>query len=113
MVSSIGVLGVPAVDLVQVHVVRAEAAQGVVDAGQDVLARQAPVVGPGSHDAAHLGGQHVVVAAGEDLAQQPAGDLLADALRVDVRGVEEVDARLGRPRHQRLGRLLVENPIAP
>jgi hypothetical protein len=37
MVSSIGVRGVPAVDLVQVDVVGAQPAQRGVDGGQDVL----------------------------------------------------------------------------
>ena len=59
--------------------VGAEPAQRVVDRGVDVLAGQAAVVDALAHREEHLGGQHVVVAAGEDLAQQPAGDLLAAA----------------------------------
>jgi hypothetical protein len=46
-VSSIGVSRVPAVDLVQVDVVHAQAAQAAVDLFEDRLARQPAHVGPG------------------------------------------------------------------
>src|SRR5262245_57397273 len=39
------------------------------------------------------------------------GDLLADAERVHVGGVEEVDARLGRPPRERRRLLLAERPL--
>ena len=53
------------------------------------------VVGVVAHLAVNLGGDDDLVAAGE-IAQRTAGDLLADAQRVDVGGVEEVDAQVKR-----------------
>src|SRR4051794_29441479 len=82
--------GVPAVDLVQVDVVGAEPPEAVVELPQDRLAGEPRAVGAGVHPAVHLGGQDDVVAVGE-VADRPAGDLLAGAVGVDVRGVEEGD----------------------
>ena len=80
---------VVAMDLVEVDPVGAEPAQAVVDLGDDPPAAVAPPVGLLAHRHVDLGGEHDVVA--------PAGDGLADDLfglsvRVDVRGVDEVDA---------------------
>jgi hypothetical protein len=86
---------VVAVDLVEVDVVRAEAAQRVVDLGHDRFARQAAAVGSQPHRMAQLGGDHHGVAVGEVL-ERAAEDLLAGAVGVHVRGVEEVDPRLHR-----------------
>ena len=55
---------VPAVDLVEVDVVGAEAAQAGVDLGHDRLARQAGAVGALVHAAVDLGGEHELVAVG-------------------------------------------------
>ena len=46
---------VPAMDLVEIDVVGAEAAQAVVDLTQDVLARKALTVRTGAHATAHFG----------------------------------------------------------
>src|SRR5205814_424833 len=85
---------VPAVDLVQVDVVGTEPAQRVVDGTEDVLARQALVVRAVPGRPVHLGRQHVVVATREQFAEQPPGDLFADAARVRVGCVEECDSLL-------------------
>jgi hypothetical protein len=58
------------VDLVEVDVVDAETPQRGVDGGQDVLAGQAAVVLPRTSRHVDLGGEHVVVPAGEHLGQQ-------------------------------------------
>ena len=84
---------VPAVDLIQVDVVHAEAAQAIVNAGEDGLAREAAAVrrlAPGVID---LGGHHDLVAASQ-LLERAAGELLAGAVGVAVGRVEEVDAQL-------------------
>jgi hypothetical protein len=86
---------VPAVDLVEVDVVHAQAAKAVVDLGHDRSAGQAAAVGALMHLAVDLGGDHHLVAPGE-VGQRVAEDLLAGAGRVDVGGVEEVDALLER-----------------
>ena len=86
---------VPAVDLVQVDVVGAEPAQAGVDLGHDRLARQPGAVRARAHPAVDLGGDHDFVAPRE-VGQRTADDLLAGAVRVDVGGVEEVDAQVER-----------------
>src|SRR3954447_5843313 len=101
---------VPAVDLVEVDVVEAEPLQRGVDRGEHVLARQARAVHPGHRSAVHLRGDDVLLARGEQLLQQAAGDHLALAAVVDVCGVEEDDAALRRPAHDRFRSLFVERP---
>ena len=92
--------GVPAVNLVEVHVVGAEPAQAVVDLGHDRLAGQAGAVRARPHPAVHLGGEHDLVPAGE-FPQRTPGDLLAGPVAVDVGAIEEVDAGLDRPPDER------------
>ena len=73
-----GVSVVPAVDLVEVDVVGAEAPQARVDLLEDRLAREAVAVGPGAHRAVDLRGEHDVLAPREGL-ERAADDLLARA----------------------------------
>jgi hypothetical protein len=100
---------VPPVDLVEVDVVGAQAAQAGVDLEHDGLARQPAPVGPLAHHAVHLGGQHHFFTPGE-VVQRPPDDLLAGAVGVDVGGVEEVDARFDAALDERPALLLVERP---
>jgi hypothetical protein len=106
-------LGVPVVDLVEVDVIGAEPSQGRVDRVEEVLAGQPLVVGSGAHRGADPGGKHVLLTASEELVEQPAGDLFADAQGVDVGGVEEDDPTVGGAAHDRFGRGLVQHPLAP
>ena len=88
-----GVVVVPAVDLVEVDVVGSQAPQARVDLVEDRLARQAlRRSGPARIAPADLGRDDDVVAPRE-VPQRAAGDLLAGAGGVDVGRVEEVDAR--------------------
>ena len=50
-------------------------------------------VGPGVHDAVHLGGEHDFVSPPE-IAHGPPDDLLARSARVDIGRIEEVDPRV-------------------
>jgi hypothetical protein len=100
------------VDLQQVDIVGAEAAQRVVDRLQNVLARQAPGIGVGAHRQPDLGGDHHLVAPGHGVEVAP-DDLFGGAEGIEVGGVEEVDAGLQRPGDERLGVGLVEHPGAP
>jgi hypothetical protein len=78
------------VDLVEVDVVDAEAAQALVEGGDQPAPRAAPPVAVVAHRQAGLGRQHdVVTAAGEG----PADHLLGLAGAVRVGGVDEVDPR--------------------
>jgi hypothetical protein len=84
--------GIHAVDLVQVDVIGAQAAQAPVDAVHDVLARQAHVVGAGAGAAAHLGGEHELAAVEAHRRDGLAYQALALALVVDVGRIQEVHA---------------------
>ena len=65
-------LGVGVVDLVEVDVVGAEAAQRALDGVEDVLAGCAAVPGAGAHGARALGGDHEVVAPASETIAGPA-----------------------------------------
>jgi hypothetical protein len=81
------------VHLVAVDVVGLQAAQRVLDLGHDPTPRDPALVGVVAHRAPELGGQHDVVAAA---LERLADDLLRLAGRVDVGGVDEVDAGVQR-----------------
>src|SRR5690349_10483193 len=100
---------IPAVDLVQVDVVGAEAPQAVVDLTHNRLARQATAVGSRPHLPIDLGRDHDLVAAGEIL-DRAAEDLLAAAERISVRRVEEIDAALESALDERAALLFADAP---
>ena len=83
--------------------------QAGVDFGHDGLARKALAVGLRAHRVVDLGRDHDLVASGE-VAQGAADDLLARAVGVGVRGVEEVDAELDGTLDERPALLFVERP---
>ncbi len=105
---------VPTVDLVEIDVIHAEAAQARVDLGEDRFARQPGAVRAGAHPAINLGGDDDLVAAGK-LLDCAAEDFLAVAERVAVRGIEEVDAGFERALDERSALLFAERPcvVAP
>ena len=82
-------VGAGPVDLVEVDVVGAQAAQGVLDLAHDPAAGSAALVRVLAHRHEELRGEEHVVAAA--LAAPP-DDLLGHAAGVDVGGVDEVDA---------------------
>src|SRR3954454_18574929 len=94
-----------AVDLVEVDPVGAEAAQAVLDLGDDPAARVAELVGVVAHGPVDLGGEEDAVA--PPAGQRLADDLLGLAARVDVRGVDEVDPRVERAVDDRDGLVVV------
>ena len=86
-------LSVPLVDLVKVDVVRPQPSEAGLTGFDQMVPRQAGVVGTGAHWEAGLGGQqHAVATATQRLAH----DLLRVAVRVDVSRVDQVDAGVKR-----------------
>jgi hypothetical protein len=82
---------VESVELIQVDVVGAEPLEAGLAAADDVVTGLADVVRAVAHPAVNLGRQdHPVAASLQGLAE----DLLRRPLRVDIGGVEQVDARL-------------------
>jgi hypothetical protein len=88
------------VRLVEIDVVGLKASERGVDGVEDVLAGEAPVPRAGAGGARALGGHdELVAAAGQPAAQDLLGAsdrLRGAAERIDVGGVEEGDAALGR-----------------
>jgi hypothetical protein len=84
------------VDLVEVDPIGGQPPQRVLDLGDDPASRDASAIGVLAHRAIDLRGQHDVVAAGGRGPNRLAEDLLGLAGRVDVSGVDEVDARVER-----------------
>jgi hypothetical protein len=82
-----------AVDLVEVDPIGLQPPQRVLDLGDDPAPRVAAAVGSVAHREMHLGREHDVVAAPP---QRPADDLLGLTGRIDIGGVDEVDARVER-----------------
>ena len=105
-----GRVPVDVVHLVQVDVVGLHPPQRALAGPADVQRRQLVLVGPVAHRPVQLGRQDHLVAAPAALGEPAADDLLGDALAllpaVDVGGVEEVDALLEGPVHDRVGVLL-------
>src|SRR3954453_11594833 len=99
-------------NLIQIDVVRAEAAERGIDGLEDVLAREPLAVGAGAGAEEDLRGDDDLVAPGE-VADGPAKDLLGGAVRVHVGRVEERDPRLERAADERPAGLLVEHPRTP
>ena len=92
-----------AVDLVEVDIVGAEPLQALLYRIHDMAARRAAIVRTGAGCAGALGGQHDIGALAPGVLHRLAGDLLGEALRVDVGGVDEVDARIQRPGNDGVG----------
>ena len=103
---------VPAMDLVEIDVVRLQPAQALVQLEEDLLARKPAAVRPIAHHAVQLGRDHGVFALGVSLQQAPQ-HALAVAVRVYIRGIEEVDARVQRLAEKRRALLLVQAPGVP
>src|SRR5262249_4333136 len=94
-------------------IIHAEPSQAGIDLVQDRLARQAGAVRIVlAHLGADLGRDHQLLALAEIL-DRAAEDLLAGAERIDVRGVEEVDAELERLLDEGATVVLVEHPGTP
>jgi hypothetical protein len=99
-------------DLVEVDVVEPEPSERCVDRREDVLAAQPRAVLAGHRAPVHLRREDVLLARPEEPAQNAPRDHLALALVVDVGRVEEDDAALDRPAHDRLGLVLADRPPA-
>ncbi len=76
---------------------------------RSMLARQSALVGLVAHRVKDFGGEHVFVAAREEIAQHPPSDFLAGPLRIHVRRVKEGDAQLNRS--LTMGRLSASSSI--
>ena len=96
---------VETVDDVQVEVVGAQTLQGAVDLPFNGRARQVPLV------EVDLARQHHVLTFDAEVLQRGSDELLARAVGVDVRGVDEVDAQLQSASNHRLGGLLIDDPL--
>src|SRR6185437_14713792 len=79
---------VESVDLVQVDVFELQTSQALVDAVQDVAAREARLVGARSHATVHFGCQHELITPQAEILQGLARHDLRAARVVDVRGIE-------------------------
>jgi hypothetical protein len=86
---------IPAVDLIEIDVIGAEAPQAVVDLAHGRLARQA-AVGSRSHPPTDFGRDYDLVPAGK-IPDRPAEDLLTAAERIPVCRVKEIDAGFESP----------------
>lgn len=103
------------VELVEVDVVGREALQARIEGAADVQGGKPGFVGPVLHGAVNLGGEHrplpALAALGEPAAQNFLGPAPVLGAAVDVGRVKEIDARVQRGIHDRVGgRLLCLRP---
>src|SRR5207302_8689478 len=87
------VLGIPAMDLLEVLVIGPKPLEALVDLAEDRLAREPGTIGSVMHFAMHLGGDDNLVPLGEVL-QSASEELLTLAKGIDVGGIEEIDPQL-------------------
>src|SRR5437899_3683263 len=100
---------VPTVNLIQIHIIRAEAAEAVVDLSKDRLARKARAVWPFMHAAVHFRRKHDLFTL-RQVTQSATNNFLAGTVGVDVGGVEEIDAELERSREEWSGSFFAKTP---
>src|SRR5260370_22637449 len=103
---------VPSMDLVEVDEIHLEPAERRVAGFEDMLAAEAAAILPRRHRRVHFGRDHELVAL-RHLTEPAPGDLLADAGRVNIGGVEELDSRLEPARESLTPFFPPEPPIPP
>jgi hypothetical protein len=101
------------VNLVEIHVIRAQPPQAIVDGVKDVLARESPEVGIVAHRLVNLGGDHNSVAAAGEIAESPPHDLLANPDRIHIGGIEKIDPEFQSALQERPRLLLLQYPLPP
>src|SRR5690348_14913026 len=84
---------IPAMDLVEVHVIGPKPLEAVVDLAQDRLAREPSAIRSFMHFAVYLGGDDDLVPIREVL-QSASEELLTRANGIDVGSIEEVDPQI-------------------
>ncbi len=102
--------------LVEIEMVRLEAAEALFAGAPDVQSRQARLIGPGAHAAEDFRGEHHLLPPAAALGTPSPDDLFRDPFAhfpaVDVGRIEEVDAEVERPIHDgeavRFGRVRAE-----
>jgi hypothetical protein len=97
-------------DLVQVHVIRLQPLQAVVDLAQDRLARESAAVRSFAHLAMDLGRDNDLVPLCKIFQRAPE-DFLTRADGIDVGRIEEIDSHLYRFFDDRPAVLLIEHPF--
>src|SRR5947209_2032095 len=105
-----GCLVVPAMDLVEVYVLRPEPLQALVDLAQDRFARQPGAIRSRSHAAVYLGSDDDLVPIREVL-QGTSEDFLTRPERIDVGGIEEVDPQFQGVLDDRPAVFLMQHPL--
>ena len=100
-------------DLVEIHVVHLQPAQAVVNGVVDVLAREAALVQVITHHSEDLGGHDEPVTRRPEVLEGTAQDLFADTERINVGGIEEVDAGFDGLTDERPAFLFLQHPFTP
>ena len=100
---------IPAMNLVEVHIVGLQTAEALVEFEEDGFAGEAAAIGLVAHDAVDLGGDDHGFAAGVCFQESPE-HLLAVAAGIDIGGVEEVDPEIERLAKKGLAFLFVKGP---
>src|SRR5260370_8226991 len=90
-------------DRVEIDMVSLQAAQTSLNAVHDVAARGPDVIAPRADAAVDFGRDHDMLPRDLEVLQRLSEDLFALTLRINIRGIKEVDPALNRCRNQLIG----------
>ena len=104
---------IKAMDLVKINVVHLEPPKAVVNGVEDVFAGESALVRVIAHRVGDLGGHDQPVARRPEVLERASQYFFADAERIHVRGIEEVDAGFEGLADERTALRLIQHPLAP
>jgi len=104
---------IESVNLVEIDVIHLQPVKAGVNRVSDVLAGESTLVGVVTHHAEDLGGNDQALARRPKLFEGAAQDLFADAKRIDIGSIKEVNASFDGLADERPALLLFEHPRAP
>jgi hypothetical protein len=99
-------------DLVKVDIVSLQSTQRIVASLKDMLAAEPATIRSLSHRTIYLGREHDVIP-GCHLVQPSSGDFFTHSGRIDIRGIEEIDACIQRGDEMLASLIRVNRPFAP
>src|SRR5580658_5196097 len=95
-------------DLVKIDVVRSQPPQTFLYLPQDMLSRKPTVLRTLPHLPPHLGGDDQLMPAKPEIFDGLTSQFFRPSLRIHIGRVYKIDARVDRPLHDRIYRLLVQ-----
>ncbi|MNV67278.1 hypothetical protein D3C71_1600720 [compost metagenome] len=103
---------VPTMDDVEIHIFGSKSLQTVIDFAHNGLPGKPGAIGALMHASPHLGRENNFIPVGVIL-QRTAGNLFTGSVRINIRCIKKVDAKLKRSFYNRPAVLLIQHPLMP